>query len=161
MKKPHFFATSFQAFFEYGKSELEDPLHYHLLTLTIMEELIKRQRADLSLWIQKNGNIIDDALANANNCCEDLLIATMRIPCRSETVSGNSQHLGIYQTTLRVLCQSIAKTSAEDFGAIELALLKHLLNGEFWSCLLSCDCWTYLARYVKFVLQIRKDIFKN
>ena len=132
----------------YGQSELKDPICYHLLTLRIIEELMKRPKSDLTVWLQADGNVLDVALANTSDCCGDTLIDNARISIRSEIVSGELQNLGIYEATLRLLCCLLTQISADDFGAIEMTLLKHLLGGKFWGSLLSCDIWSSLGRFV-------------
>lgn len=134
-----------QAFFLYGQSELEDPICYHLVTLRILEELIEAKIADFSLWLQKDENIVDLTLSNVNRCCADLLVDQVRVPARNASIFGSAEELGVYEMSLKLLCHFVSGISCDDLSLVETSLLKHLVGGEFWSSLLSCDLWTYLA----------------
>ncbi|XP_043286143.1 uncharacterized protein [Venturia canescens] len=135
-----------KAFFLFGKSEVEDRICYHLLTLSIIEELIKDMGVNSrGPWLQRDENIVNLTLSNVDRCCPEFLMGRIRVPVRTVSIFGDIEDLGLYETSLKLLCHFVSGVSCDYFSVVEMSLLEHLVNGELWSCLLSCDVWSFLA----------------
>nr|XP_034189327.1 uncharacterized protein C1orf112 homolog isoform X2 [Osmia lignaria]XP_034189334.1 uncharacterized protein C1orf112 homolog isoform X2 [Osmia lignaria] len=162
---PHFK----QAFFEYGNQTKIDRLGYHLLTISIMKKLISIPYKQHCNWTLGSESIIDIAFTNINDIQEEICMGQIKIQGAHE-IGERPEKASLYEATLVPICCLISQIPADGFHAMELILLKHLLNNRLWSSMLSSDVWCFIGRigsselcasHVKYLLRVYAALMKR
>ncbi|KAL0132514.1 hypothetical protein PUN28_000332 [Cardiocondyla obscurior] len=139
-----------EIYFEYGKQNvLHDQytrrLNYHLLTIAIMKKLNGMTFEHHSKWFLDSDSILDVAFTYIEYLGEEICAGDLQLPEVHE-IGVESRFVGIYEATLVSICNLVSQILPENFHALELLLLKHLLSGYFWCSLLSSDVWCFIGR---------------
>ncbi|XP_015435189.1 PREDICTED: uncharacterized protein C1orf112-like [Dufourea novaeangliae] len=151
-----------QAFFEYGTQTIFDNFGYHLLTISIIKQLVNVPFEEQCKWALGAESIIDIALTSINNIQEEICTGKVKLP-GGHDIGERPRLATLYEATLVPICGLISHIPADGFFAVEWILLKHLFSNQLWGALLSSDIWCFVGRigsselcvsHVKYLLKV-------
>ncbi|XP_011706023.1 PREDICTED: uncharacterized protein C1orf112-like [Wasmannia auropunctata] len=136
-----------QVYFEYGRQIISRDqyvkINYQLLTIAIMMKL--NGMSYEHHWSVGSDSILDVSFTYMEHIDEQLCAGDLRLP-GVRGIGEGPRSVSIYEATLVIVCSLISQIPPEDFHAVELLLLKHLLSDHFWRSLLSSDVWCFIGR---------------
>nr|CAD7576829.1 unnamed protein product [Timema californicum] len=123
------------------------PFALTLLSVGVLKKLLQSDIAVRKLWLNqdKNSNIIFQLFTLFGQCHGELSWP-LQIP---GVVSDGEPHrsVDLYETVLTHLAGFVMTVSAEQFPAIEAAMLENILQCNVWRAMLATDLWCLVARY--------------
>ncbi|XP_071647997.1 uncharacterized protein [Temnothorax longispinosus] len=139
-----------QVYFEYGRQNVPRDqyirrLNYHLLTIAIMKKLNGMPFEHHCKWSLGSDSILDIAFTYIEHLEEEICVGDLQLSS-VRAIGEGPRFVGIYEATLVSVCNLVSQILPEDFHALELLLLKHLLSGHLWCSLLSSDVWCFIGR---------------
>nr|CAD7424237.1 unnamed protein product [Timema monikensis] len=123
------------------------PFALTLLSVGVLKKLLQSDLAVRKLWLDqdKNSNIIFQLFTLFGQCHGELSWP-LQIP---GVVSDGEppRSVDLYETVLTHLAGFVMTVSAEQFPAIEAAMLENILQCNVWRAMLAMDLWCLVARY--------------